>query len=65
MVVNKENLAKKRRELAEKREELAGVLTAISVVSKKLARQLAALEYEYEEKLISDKAEWRDNDEEI
>ena len=65
MDVNNETLAKKRRELAEKREELAGVLTAISVVSKKLARQLAALDHEYEEKLISDKTEWRNNDEEI
>jgi len=38
MIANKEILA-------EKREELVGVLTAISVVSKKLAGQLSMLEH--------------------
>ena len=35
---------------SEQNEELIGVLTAISVVSKRLARQLAALEYRREVK---------------
>jgi len=58
---NKETFAEKRGEFIEKRDELLGVLTAISVVSRKLAKELAALEFGHDE-IISEKAERRDND---
>ena len=53
MAENKETFAEKRGEFAEKRDELLDVLTAISVVSRKLAKELAALELEHDE-IISD-----------
>ena len=53
MAENKETFAEKRGEFIEKRDELLGVLTAISVVSRKLAKELAALELEHDE-IISD-----------
>ena len=59
MIANKENLI-------EKREELIGVLTAISVVSRRLAGQLSALERRRDEATNpSEKAEWRSDDGEI
>ena len=42
-------MTKTKEDLAEKREELIGVLTAISAVSKRLARDLTALEHRWEE----------------
>lgn len=39
----------------ERNEELIGVLTAISIVSKRLAGRLTALEHQYEEKTRGEK----------
>ena len=46
--------------------ELVGILHAISVVNKRLAGRIAVLEYKRAGKVVSDEAEWRqDNESEV
>ena len=44
-------MTQNKKALAEKREEIIGVLTAISAVSKQLARDLTTLEHRWEEQM--------------